>query len=74
MGRHFLSVLGTNNYEPAIYTSEEGEVQTRYIQEAVLKLKMPQLQENDKISVFVTELAYQKIGWIVIIQNRNCHE
>lgn len=63
MGRHFLSVLGTNNYEPAIYTSEEGEVQTRYIQEAVLKLKMPQLQENDKISVFVTELAYQK-NWL----------
>lgn len=63
MGRHFLSVLGTGNYSKATYICEEGAVTTTFIQEAVLKLKMSNFTKEDRISIFVTEQAYQ-MNWL----------
>lgn len=63
MGRHFLSVLGTGNYSQTNYACEEGAVNTAFIQEAVLKLKMPTYTKEDRISIFVTEQSYQK-NWL----------
>ena len=59
MRKHFISILGTGNYEKAVYycekAGEKAVYETSYIQEAVLKLKFDEWNEDDRITVFVTE-------------------
>ena len=65
-GRHFLSLLGTSNYSEITYRCDEGAVATKYIQEAVLKLKMlneRSFEDGDRITIFVTKEAYQR-NWL----------
>lgn len=65
-GRHFLSVLGTSNYSEVTYRCDEGAVATKYIQEAVLKLKMLNergFEDGDRITIFVTKEAYER-NWL----------
>lgn len=54
MGKHFLSVLGTGLYEYTNYYCDEGNYETDYVQQALLKLKVGQIGPEDRISIFLT--------------------
>lgn len=66
MAKHFISVLGTGKYSETAYGEEENFVKTPFIQLALLKLKVGQLTEGDRITVFVTdgERGSRKVNWI----------
>lgn len=60
--RHFVTVLGTGDYQECVYEAEGGKFacKTPFVQMAVLKYVMPTYEEGDKITVFVTEKAEAK--------------
>lgn len=62
--RHFVTVLGTSNYSECMYEIENGNFSytTPFVQMAVLNYVMPEYQEGDRITVFVTEEA-RKNNW-----------
>lgn len=55
MGRHFISVLGTGNYQPVHY--EGDSKQAEYIQDALVRINLPDLNDEDRITIFLTERA-----------------
>ena len=57
MAKHFISVLGTSTYTECIYFQEDKEVQTAFIQEASLEICFEEVNEDDKITIFITESA-----------------
>lgn len=59
---HFISVLGTNNYEQSNYIWEDENCNTRFAQEAILK-KIEETAHIDKISILLTEQAHST-NWI----------
>lgn len=61
MGKHFIAVLGTGNYQETEYRYREKSHTTRFVQEAVLQcLFGDNLNDDDKISVFITDEAKVK--------------
>ena len=63
MGKHFLSVLGTNLYEPVIY--EDGEFQSSeqvFIQAALIERFRKEIakDEDSRITIFLTQGAKDK--------------
>lgn len=61
--RHFIAVLGTGRYKASIYSLQGREAKaTLYVQEALIELAMGELQEEDKITIFLTEMA-RKMNW-----------
>lgn len=63
MGKHFLSVLGTNLYEPVIY--EDGEFQSSeqiFIQAALIERFRKEIAEDEdsRITIFLTQGAKDK--------------
>lgn len=63
MNKHFLTVLGTGNYKDTEYFCEEGRCKTSFIQKAILDLKIPDWNEKDRITVFITEEAKNR-NWL----------
>ncbi|MDY0040043.1 MAG: TIGR02221 family CRISPR-associated protein, partial [Desulforhabdus sp.] len=65
MGNLYLSFLGTNDYLPCTYFSEDGrEVpDVRFVQEATARLCCENWSRDDKVIIFTTEEAYRK-NWI----------
>lgn len=63
MSKHFLTVLGTGNYQDTIYYCEEGKYKTSFIQEAILQLKISEWKKGDRITVFITEEAKNR-NWL----------
>ncbi len=57
--RHFFAVLGKSNYKPIEYYLGEMEnsYNSRFVQEAIIKLRLGQLNEGDRITVFLTDDA-----------------
>lgn len=71
MGRKvFISFLGTNNYKPCVYKSDElGESSVViYVQDAILQLISKKWTSNDKVYVFLTQGARNK-HWDTLIQS-----
>lgn len=60
MGKHFISVLGTGLYQPTTYYYKEKSVITPFIQEALAEMLFDDIQDGDRISVFVTEKAKEQ--------------
>ena len=60
MGKHFISVLGTGLYQSTTYYYKEKSVITPFIQEALAEMLFDDIQEGDRISVFVTEKAKEQ--------------
>ena len=70
MGKHFISVLGTGNYRVAKYCYNDVCFETKFVQEAILScLFGDKLDDDDKISVFITDEAKEK-NWEH--ENENC--
>lgn len=63
MARKLISVLGTSDYKTCNYRNENNVVETRFIQEAILKMYMPNINNKDKIIVLLTEKARNN-NWI----------
>lgn len=63
MKRHFISVLGTGNYQETIYYQEDKKFKTAFVQEALLNIKFPELTEDDRITIFLTEDS-KKRNWL----------
>lgn len=57
MGRHFISVLGTGPYQDTTYFYDEKESTTPFVQKALLEILFSNLNEDDRISIFLTEEA-----------------
>lgn len=55
--KHFISVLGTGNYTPCTYFLEEQTCDTKFVQEAVLKLACGELCVDDRVTICLTEGA-----------------
>ncbi len=53
--KHFISVLGTGPYSDAKYMCDGEGVLTPFIQEAVLALKIKELEQGDRVTIFVTK-------------------
>lgn len=62
MARKFISMLGTSNYRSCIYTNGEEKIETRFIQKALIDIYMKDIKPEDKIVIFLTELA-KKRNW-----------
>lgn len=52
--KHFIAVLGTGGYTPCTYCWEEGSCDTKFVQEAILKLACGELKSGDRITIFLT--------------------
>lgn len=63
MARKFISMLGTGNYSECCYDNGIDKVQTRFIQEAILKMYMKDIREDDEIVIFTTNISEEK-NWI----------
>lgn len=63
--RHFMAVLGTNLYTDCVYEVEKTEFfcRTAYAQLAVLKYLEWKEEPADKISILLTQKAYEK-NWL----------
>ncbi|MFX0548661.1 TIGR02221 family CRISPR-associated protein [Hathewaya histolytica] len=58
MGKKFLSMLGTSSYNECYYSYDNGErVNTKFIQEALIKNLCKEWTSDDEIIIFLTEQA-----------------
>lgn len=55
--KHFIAVLGTGGYSPCTYFWEDQTCDTRFVQEAVLKLACGDLCPEDRVTICLTEAA-----------------
>lgn len=55
--KHFIAVLGTSSYDPCTYFWGEQTCETKFVQEAILKLACGELYPDDKITICLTEKA-----------------
>ncbi len=55
--KHFIAVLGTGGYTPCTYFLEEQTCDTKFVQEAVLKLACGELCADDRVTICLTEDA-----------------
>ena len=55
--KHFIAVLGTGGYQRCTYYFGGRECDTRFVQEAVLKLMCGELSGGDRITICLTEEA-----------------
>ena len=55
--KHFIAVLGTGGYTPCTYYLDENTCDTKFVQEAVLKLACGELRSDDRITICLTEDA-----------------
>ena len=55
MARHFISVLGTGEYSSIRYGTDE--IETVFVQEAVIRQKLGKLSPEDKVTIFITDKA-----------------
>ncbi len=55
--KHFIAVLGTGGYTPCTYFWEEDTCETKFVQEAVLKLACGELRSEDRVTICLTEDA-----------------
>lgn len=63
MGRKFISMLGTGNYSECYYDNGIDKIKTRFIQEAVIKMYMKDITEDDEIVIFMTDVSKKK-NWV----------
>ena len=63
MSRKFISMLGTGNYSKCCYDNGIDKVKTRFIQEAVIKMYMKDITEDDEIVIFMTDVSKKK-NWV----------
>jgi len=63
MSKHFISILGTSIYQPIRYGDEPNAYE--FIQENLIKKYMLPLEDNDRITIFVTEDDKDKNGTIL---------
>lgn len=62
MGKKFISILGTNNYQETIYNLGDFTFRTSYIQEFLIRYFCKNWEKNDKVLIFLTEDA-RKLNW-----------
>ena len=55
--KHFIAVLGTGGYTPCTYHLDKNTCDTKFVQEAVLKLACGELRSDDRITICLTEDA-----------------
>lgn len=55
--KHFISVLGTGVYSQCMYFYEDQNCDTKFVQEAVLKLSCGELLSGDRVTICLTEDA-----------------
>ncbi|MCX7786406.1 MAG: TM1812 family CRISPR-associated protein [Spirochaetes bacterium] len=61
MGAHFISFLGTGNYEFCRYTFQENiSNPSRYVQHALLEILPPLRNDQTRVSLFLTQQAWEK--------------
>lgn len=58
--KHFIAVLGTGSYTPCTYFFGEQTCDTKFVQEAVLKLACGELCEDDRVTICLTEDAREQ--------------
>lgn len=65
MAKVFISILGTTDYVECSYKHPESDLtcQTRFIQEATIRMNCADWDENDRILIFTTEDA-EKRNWL----------
>jgi CRISPR-associated Csx2 family protein len=58
----FMSFLGTNDYKPCTYVSQDGfeKADTRFIQAALVEWRCRQWTEKDLVVIFLTDEAFRK--------------
>ena len=60
MAKQFISFLGTGSYEPCMYYWKEKSEDLKpvsYVQTAIFKLLCSDFDENDRITIFITDYA-----------------
>ena len=57
MRRHYLAAIGASNYKDITYTYKNKRIKTPFIQEALIKVFMPDPGDDDKISIITTKGA-----------------
>ncbi len=62
MRTHFLSVLGTTLYEPAVYDfqGDSGATEQEFVQIALMERFAGQLKDGGKITILLTDGAREK--------------
>lgn len=58
--KHFIAVLGTGGYTPCTYFFNDQTCDTKFVQEAVLKLACGELSPDDRVTICLTEDARKK--------------
>lgn len=61
--KHFIAVLGTSSYDPCTYSLGKQTCETKFVQEAILKLACGELHPDDKITICLTEKARSQ-NWV----------
>ncbi|CCJ33113.1 MULTISPECIES: TIGR02221 family CRISPR-associated protein [Caloramator] len=62
MGKKFISILGTNDYQETIYNLGDFTFKTSYIQEFLTRYFCKDWDKEDKVIIFLTEDA-RKLNW-----------
>ena len=62
MGRKFMAMLGTGNYSKCGYSNGKECIETRFTQEAIIKMYMKDISEEDEIVIFLTEKS-KNMNW-----------
>ncbi|MDE7417105.1 MAG: TM1812 family CRISPR-associated protein [Lachnospiraceae bacterium] len=60
--KHFIAVLGTGSYSPCTYFWGDRDCNTKFVQEAVLKLVCGELYPEDRITICLTKDA-RRLNW-----------
>lgn len=69
MAKKFLAMLGTGNYSKCKYSNGKEVVETRFSQEAIIKMHMGELTEEDEIIIFVTKESKKK-NWFNFLNKK----
>lgn len=62
MAKHFIAVLGTGFYLPCTYFIGDQTCDTKFVQEAVLKLTCGEMKLGDRITICLTQEA-RSLNW-----------